>query len=168
MRLVFLPVVLAIAFGGFAAASASAPGTRITQSSIGGVKLGLTRKQYTRLLGRPSFTTRFGHSLVRLAFEHKKLAVYVSRSGRGVAVLTSEERYRTAKGVGPCSAVPALRRAYKGLVTTRRAGHTVAYRLKNLVFASPSGKVGAVMLARRGFPVGVAVNAGQCGGGEEE
>jgi hypothetical protein len=168
MRLVILPVILAIACGGFAAASAGAPATRITQSSIGGARLGLTRKQYTHLLGRPSFTTRFGHGLVRLAFADKELAVYVSKSGRGVAVLTSAEEYRTVKGVGPCSAVPALKRAYKGLVATRRAGHAVAYRLKHLVFASPSGKVGAVMLAGRGFPVSVAVNAGQCGGGEED
>lgn len=169
MRRALLPVIFAVAFGGFAAASASAPGSRITQSEIGGVRLGLARKQYVHLLGRPSFTTRFGHGVVRLAFADKKLAVYLSRSGRGVAILTSAERYRTAKGVGPCSAVPALTRAYKGrLVTTRRAGHAVAYRLNHLVFASPSGKVGAVMLAGRGFPVSVAVNAGQCGGGEED
>lgn len=168
VRRAVLPVILAVAIGGFAAVSASAPGTRITQAQIGGARLGLARTQYTRLLGRPSFTTRYGHGVVRLAFVNQKLAVYLSRSGRGIAVLTSAKRYRTAKGVGPCSALPALTRAYKGrLVTTRRAGHAVAYRLNHLVFAAPSGKVGAVMLAGRGFPVSVAVNAGQCGGGEE-
>jgi hypothetical protein len=161
--------MLAVAFSGFATASASAPQTRITQDRIGGARLGLTRKQYAHLLGRPTFMTRYGHGLVRLVFAKQELAVYLSRSGRGVAILTSADEYRTVRRVGPCSSVSALRRAYKGrLVVKRRAGHAVAYRLDRLVFASPSGKVGAVMLAGRGFSVSVAVNAGQCGSGEED
>jgi hypothetical protein len=169
VRRVFLLGVLAIVLTGIATASASAPGGRITQTAIGKAELGLTQKQYTRLFGRPSFTTRYSHGLVRLVFANKELAVYLSRAGRGIAVLTSAEEYRTARHVGPCSTVSALKRAYKGrLVKTRRAGHPVAYRVNHLVFAAPSGKVGAVMLAGRGFSVSVAVNAGQCGGGEED
>lgn len=169
VRRVVLPALCAIVFAGFAAASASAPGGKITQNAIGGIKLGQTRAQYVHRLGRPSFTTRYSHGLVRLFFEGKELAVYLSRKGKGVAILTSAEEYRTTRHVGPCSTLAALRHAYKGrLIKTHRAGRPVAYRLKRLVFAAPTGAVGAVMLAGRGFSVNIAVNAGQCGGGEED
>ena len=143
MRRVFLLGVLAIVLTGIATASASAPGGRITQTAIGKAKLGLTQKQYTRLFGRPLFTTRYSHGLVRLVFANKELAVYLSRAGRGIAVLTSAEEYRTARHVGPCSTVSALKRAYKGrLVKTRRAGHAVAYRVNHLVFAPRRARSG--------------------------
>lgn len=164
-----MPVIFGILFAGFATASASIPPGKITQTHIGKARLGLTRAQYTHLFGRPSFATRYGQGMVRLVFANKELAVYLSSKGKGVAVLTSAEEYRTTKRVGPCSTVAALKRAYKGrLVKTMRAGRAVAYRLNRLVFAAPAGKVGAVMLAGRGFSVTEAVNAGQCGGGEEE
>jgi hypothetical protein len=169
VRRALLPVILAVLFAGFATASASIPPGKITQTHIGKAPLGLTRAQYTHLFGKPAYVTRYGHGMVRLVFANKELAVYLSAKGKGIAVLTSAEEYRTAKRVGPCSTVAALRRAYKGrLVKMRRAGHIVAYRLNRLVFAAPAGKVGAVMLAGRGFSVTVAVNAGQCGGGEED
>ena len=44
----------------------------------------------------------------------------------------------------------------------------MAYRLNRLVFAAASGKVGVVMLAGRGISATVAVNAGHCGGREED
>jgi hypothetical protein len=169
VRRALLPVILAIPLAGFATASASIPPGKITQTQIGKAPLGLTRAQYTHLFGKPAYVTRYGHGMVRLVFANKELAVYLSAKGKGIAVLTSAEEYRTAKRVGPCSPVATLKRAYKGrLVKMRRAGHTVAYRLNRLVFAAPAGKVGAVMLAGRSFSVTVAVNAGQCGGGEED
>jgi len=152
-----------------AASSSGAPAHQISQRSIGSVPLGLTRAGYLHELGKATFTTRFGHGLTRLAYADRGLAIYLSRKGRGLAVLTSEDEYRTAAAVGPCSTVAALRRAYGvRLKPVRRGSRVVAYRLRRLVFAAPSGKVAAVMLSGSGFPVSVAVNAGPCGGGEGE
>jgi hypothetical protein len=163
-----LLLVMAVMAGGPAASSATTPGHRITQTAIGGAELGRSRDGYTRMFGRPSFTTRFGHGMTRLVYADRKLAIYLSPNGRGVAVLTSAKEYRTPAGVGPCSTVIALKKAYRERLTVkRRAGHIVAYRLRGLLFAAPSGKVGAVMLANSAFPASVAVDAGQCGAGEE-
>jgi hypothetical protein len=149
--------------------SSGATARQISQRSIGNVPLGLTRTAYLHKLGKATFTTRFGHGLTRLAYVDRGLAVYLSRKGRGLAVLTSEDEYRTAAAVGPCSTVVALKRAYgTRLQPMRRGSHVVAYRLRRLVFATPSGKVAAVMLSGSGFPVSVVVNAGPCGGGEGE
>jgi hypothetical protein len=168
VRVAVSVAVLVLAASGFAAASPSAPSHRISQRAIGDAPLGLTRRGYERALGRPSITTRFGHSLTRLVYADRELAVYLSRTGRGVAVLTSAKEYRTAAGVGPCSTVASLKRVYgRQLLTQRRAGQVVAYRLGRLVFAARGARVGTVMLAGRGFPATIAVNAGQCGAGEE-
>ena len=141
---------------------------RVTQKVIGGAKLGLPRSAYIRAFGKPSFTSRFGHGLKRMVYANRELAVYLSRRGRGIAVLTSAKEYRTHAGVGPCSKIRALKKAYRGrLVAKRRAGHIVAYRLRRLLFVAQAGQVGAVMLSNSAFPASVAVNAGQCGGGEE-
>jgi hypothetical protein len=163
-----LIVVFAVVASGLAAGSAGAPNHRISQRAIGGVGLGLTRAGYIHRFGKPSFTTRFGGGMTRLVYADRELAIYLSRRGRGIAVLTSAKEYRTLAGVGPCSTISALKKAYPGRLTvTRRARVVVAYRLRRLLFAAPSGKIGAVMLAAGAFPSSVAVNAGQCGGGEE-
>jgi hypothetical protein len=148
--------------------SSGAADRQINQRSIGHVPLGLTRTGYVHRLGKATFTTRFGHGLTRLAYADRGLAIYLSGKGRGLAVITSSDHYRTAAAVGPCSTVGALKRAYGArLKPIRRGGHVVAYRLERLLFAAPSGKVGAVMLAKATFSASIAVNAGQCGGGEE-
>jgi hypothetical protein len=165
---VFL-VVFAVVAAGFAVGSVGAPNREISQRAIGGAGLGLTGAGYVHRFGKPSFTTRFGGGMTRLVYADRKVAIYLSRKGRGIAVLTSAKEYRTAAGVGPCSTIAALKKAYPGRLTVkRRAGHVVAYRLRRLLFAAPGGKVGAVMLANSAFPSSVAVNAGQCGGGEED
>jgi hypothetical protein len=169
MRQGVLLVVFAVAAAGFAVGSVGAPNRGISQRAIGGASLGLTRAGYVHRFGKPSFTTRFGGGMTRLVYADREVAIYLSRKGRGIAVLTSAKEYRTPAGVGPCSTIAALKKAYPGRLTvTRRAGHVVAYRLRRLLFAAPGGKVGAVMLANSAFPSSVAVNAGQCGGGEED
>ena len=151
-----------------AAGTAAAPAYQITNRDVGGVRLGATRAQYVRALGRPSYAHRLGDGLTRLAFAKRELFVYLAH-GRGVAVLTSAEEYRTAKKIGPCSTKRALVRAYGGrLQPYRRSGRVVAYRIRNLVFAVPSGRVGAVLLANRHTGAQLAVNASQCGTPGEE
>jgi hypothetical protein len=168
MRQGALIVGVAVVASVLAGGSAGAPNHGISQRAIGGAGLGLTRAGYIHRFGKPSFTTRFGSGMTRLAYADRELAIYLSRKGRGIAVLTSAREYRTLAGVGPCSTISALKKAYPGrLAVTKRARVVVAYRLGRLLFAAPSGKVGAVMLADAAFPSSVAVNAGQCGGGEE-
>jgi hypothetical protein len=164
-------LVLAAAVGMFAAQSSgsSSASHRIDQRAVGSAPLGLRRAAYVRRLGRVSYTTRLPGGLRRLTFGRREIDVYLSRTGRGVAILTSEEEYRTKAGVGPCSSLRSLKRAYRRrLAVKRQARSIVAYRLGRLVFAVPAHRVGVVMLASPQFPVTIAVNAGQCGVGEGE
>jgi hypothetical protein len=165
---VFVLGIAAAASAVVVGSSSGATARQINQRSIGNVPLGLTRTAYLHKLGKATFTTHFGNGLMRLAYDHRGLAIYLSQRGRGLAVITSSDDYRTRAAVGPCSTVRALKRAYgPRLKPIRRGGHVVAYRLQRLLFAAPSGKVGAVMLANSTFPASIAVNGGQCGGGEE-
>jgi hypothetical protein len=149
-------------------AAASDAGYRIGQRSIGPARLGLERRSYAQIFGRASSTTRFANRLTRLAFDNGNLVVYLSRAGRGVALLASGTEYRTAAGVTPCSRVRKLKRVYgRRLVVQRRHGHVVAYKLGRLTFVTASGKVGSIMLAKRRFPLAIAVNAAHCGDGEK-
>ena len=166
MRGSILIVLLAATAGLSAAPSvgSSATGHRIDQHAVGAAPLGLGRAAYVRRLGPVAATTRLPRGLKRLTFERSELDVFLSRSGRGVAILTSERDYRTRAGVGPCSSVRSLKRAYRGRLAVKRKAHVVvAYRLGRLVFAAPYRKVGVVKLASPTFPVKVAVNAVQCG-----
>ena len=161
-----LIVLLAVIVGALGAQSAgsSSPSHRIDQRGVGGAPLGLRRAGYVRRLGHVSYTTRLPGGLERLTFVRREIVVYLSRAGRGVAVLTSEKEYRTKSGVGPCSSVRSLKRTYRGrLAAKRKSRNVVAYELGHLVFATPYHVVGVVMLASPTFPITVAVNAYQCG-----
>jgi hypothetical protein len=97
--------------------------------------------------------------------------VYLAASTRrGVALMTSDDAYRTPAGVGPCSSATRLHRAYgRALAPVRlgRGGQVVGYRLGPLVFVVSTQRVRLVMLAAKSFPVQLAVNSGACGTGEE-
>jgi hypothetical protein len=168
LRGVSITVLAALALG-VGAVSAGTSNHRISQRAVGAATLAASKSKYRRIFGRPLSTTRFANGLTRLMFEDGELAVYLSSKGRGVAVQVSASEYKTAVRVGPCSTVPALRHAYgRRLVAQRRRGQIVAYRLKRLVFVTADQRIGSIMLAKRGFPVTIAVNAGQCGVGEGE
>jgi hypothetical protein len=164
-----LVLLLATITGTLAADSAGVLDRHISQRAIGGATLGMKRSGYVYKFGKPSFTTRFGNSMTRIVFNNSEFAIYLSRKGRGVAVITSAEEYRTRARVGPCSTVSALKKAYgHRLKAKRRAGRLVGFRLGRLLFTVQSTRVGAVMLANSAFPASVAVNHGQCGSGDED
>jgi hypothetical protein len=163
--------VLAGALALGAPGTAATPPYRLDGTSIGGIRLGLSAAQYRKLFRERPIVTRFAGGVTRLVFDRRELHVYLGRKGRGIGILTRAREYRTAKGVGPCSSLAKLRRAYRGRLRAYRSGptrHVVAYRLGRLVFGVASGFVGNVMLATPRLPVRTAVNAPQCGVGEVE
>lgn len=118
----------------------------ITQTSIGGAKLGLSASAYKRLLGKPNFKLPLNDPAgkptgwSRLVFLN--VTVYFpSRKTRGAVVTTWARSYKTAAGMGPCSTLTDLRLAYgnrlKPSKFNTQHGVVFAYTLgKNLIFAS--------------------------------
>ncbi len=166
-RLLALAAVLAAAgatAGGIVATrggSAPAPTARITQTAIDGLPLGRPAAFYERRLGgyRQSTLTEPGFPF--LSFQDPEVAVYFPPDvDRAIVITTWNRAYRTAKGVGPCSTLADLKRAYgdeakPAASASLRNGTVWAYTVgKNLLFAvRPStGIVPAVALYDGGAP----------------
>ena len=164
-------VVLTIAAFAGGTAGAVQPSDRITQTSIGGVTLGGTARNYSRTLGAPDFSTRLPGALVRMTFAGGRIQVFL-RAGRGVAVLTASDQLRTVQHVGPCIGTAHLRRVYgRRLVAYKRAHQPtpVAFRVGRLVFSTPAGQVGAVLLTRSpSMYLTLLLNSSSCGRTKEE
>ena len=149
-----------------AALGAVDPQFWISQEFIGGGELGMTRSEYREVFGRPVRTAQLEGGLNRLEFPKLDVEVYFRGSrNAGIGLLTWNRAYRTSVGIGPCSTVSQLRRAYGArLVPFRFGGKLAAYRLGKLTFAVEGGKrVGVVMLAGTNLPVFTALNAPECG-----
>jgi len=85
----------------------------ITQTAIHGVSLGHRESWYKDLLGGYSASTDSGSSYAALHFQQPGIAAYFPRAGRPAVIVTAWNRnYRTAAGIGPCSTLAAMRRAY--------------------------------------------------------
>ncbi len=157
-RIVVTATCVALACVLTLAAGATAP--RITQSSIAGAKIGLSRSAYKSLLGRPVATETLvqPENWSKLVFSKRQVSVYFAgRRGRAVIVTTWNRSFKTAAGIGPCSTIAQLKRAYGARVKPSPAntvdGHVYAYIVgKNLLFAAngppphPSKYVTAVAL----------------------
>lgn len=158
----------AVVATGPAQSATPAPRFLVTQRDVGGAPLGKAARAYRRHFRSGSRLERLEDGYERLAFPSRRLEIYF-RTGRpgGVAIVASGRRYRTARGVGPCSRVADLRAAYGRLLRpVRFAGETVAYRAGNLVFgAERPGAVTGVMLARPTDPSALflLLNAAECG-----
>src|SRR5215831_18649969 len=164
-------VVAAVAAGAMSAATPPA----ISQHSLAGVELGMTKAQVTaRLGGHP--TTRQGtydnpgqpDGWTALVFEKKKVAVYYKNADKAVMVTTWNRSYKTAAGVGPCTPIAQLKMRYRSTIkanphSTDPSRNVYSYTVgKNLQFAAdgappyPSKRVTAVGLfdAHRGSTLG--------------
>jgi len=142
-RIVTAAACLAIVAFATAADARTPP---ITQTSIGGAKLGLSASAYKRLLGKPNFKLPLNDPAgkptgwSRLVFLN--VTVYFPpRKTRGAVVTTWARSYKTAAGTGPCSTLTDLRLAYgnrlKPSKFNTQHGVVFAYTLgKNLIFAS--------------------------------
>lgn len=102
---------------------ASAP--QITPTSIAGAKLGLGATAYKRLLGKPyrfeaakggNFTLpgfQQPSNYTRIVFPKRKINVYFQDGiDKAIQITTWNKAYKTAEGVGPCSTMAELSKAY--------------------------------------------------------
>ncbi len=151
----------------FTAPAASAlPTPTISQTSIGGARLGLTTKAYRAIFGRPVLTDRLEEGYTRLTFPKSRVEIYLpSSSNAGVAVSTYGSFFKMASGVGPCSPAADLTRIYgKRLERLSKKGSVTLYRLGNLVFRVFGTHVTAVTLGRGPLALQVAANSSDCPG----
>ena len=115
---------LAVGKGGTDRPQSGSPA--ITQTSIAGVQLGRMPSYYKDLLGgwqarvlsEPGFP-----SFPSLAFNTPEVGVYFPVDGQPAHIITTWNReYRTAVGIGPCSTVEEMRKAYGGAVQPSWSG----------------------------------------------
>jgi hypothetical protein len=137
----------------------------ITRSSVAGIHLGTSQTQARALMTKPVRLDRLEDGYLRLVSTSEKLESYFRAGTKGVAVVTTWNRQLTTdEGIGPCSSVTALKRAYgRRLVPFRQGGRIVAYRLGNLIFTVEGGRrVGGVALGCGTQAVYVALSATEC------
>ena len=146
------------------AAGATAPVLRITQISIAGAKLGLSRTVYRKPFGGAPKLARLEGGLTRLDFPRNASVFFRSSGGGAIGIVVWDEQYRTAARVGPCSTAAQLKRAYgTRLRPFRLQGKVVGYRLGRLFFAVEDGKrVGVVQLSSTALPPYAALNSLSC------
>jgi hypothetical protein len=148
-----------------AALVALAPGalaggrTGVTPTSIAGASVGLTHAAYRHILGTPATVEFLENDYSQLVFTRRKVEVYFhGKLDAGVVVGTWNRAYRTAEGIGPCSAVKALQHAYGARLARALVGGSFAgYRLGALVFAIEAGHVRAVSLKAPTAPLFLAI-----------
>jgi serine/threonine-protein kinase len=148
-------VAAAAAIGGILATRGGDPtevsSPAITQTSIAGARIGLTSASYQHAFGssgvlvvqpqsnprHPSTnwpTLSFDKQRVRVVFGNKNGA-----TTRATIITTWNKNFRTSRGIGPCSTVAALLKAYgssvseSGLSQEPRDGYNVG---KNLYFSA--------------------------------
>jgi hypothetical protein len=138
----------------------------ITQSYVAGIHLGASKARARALMTKPVRLDRLEDGYLRFVSPSEKLEAYFRTGTKGVAVVTTWNRQLTTEeGIGPCSTVAALKRAYGArLVPFRQARKVVAYRLGNVIYTVEGGRrVGVVALGRGTQAVYVALNAKECG-----
>jgi serine/threonine-protein kinase len=160
-------VVAAATIGGIGALrSESAQATpAITQTSIAGARLGLHRAAYEEILGHavpvslpPDLPGAPSSEYAMLAFEDKVWVFFPDGlEGTATIIVTWDEKYKTAEGIGPCSTIDELKAAYGNRVrpdyfgTIKKKNGTTDYYMydvgKNLLFPV-SGE-----LSKPGHPV---------------
>jgi hypothetical protein len=158
-----------VAFAAVAAAETPA----ITQESIGGVRLGLSARNYEKLLGKPVIKASLlqpssgqptGWS--QLVFWKRGLSVsFAPKENRGAVITTWNRSYKTSAGLGPCSTIAELKLAYGNQLKPSKfstyGGFVHAYTLgKNLIFGSANYSYAEVV----GLYNGVAPSARKPGG----
>ena len=129
-----------------AAAWSSAPA--ITPTSIAGARLGQSAADYRKLLGAAQALTGTNadpshpEDYSRLYFAKREMEVYFKgKTNKAIEITTWNRAYRTPAGVGPCSTVAQLKKAYGASLKAspdNSHGNTVfAYVVgRNMLFAT--------------------------------
>jgi DNA-binding SARP family transcriptional activator len=95
----------------------------ITQTMIGGVTLGQAAAYYKKRLGPWRAQELTEPHFPSLAFEIPEVAVYWPSVGRRADIITTWNRaFHTAAGIGPCSTLAAMHKAYGRSVKAAWAG----------------------------------------------
>ena len=135
----------------------------ITQTSIAGVELGRLKGFYNQRFGgfKELELTEWDPPIRGLSFGQPQVAVYFRASGELADIITTwSKKHRTAAGIGPCSTLEEMKRAYGNAV--RPSPHAISPDGKtvhayvvgpNLIFATHDQKtIGAVALYRGSLP----------------
>jgi len=135
----------------------------ITQTSIGGASLGGTKAVYTSRFGayKQLSLTEFPPPIPGVSFGQPQVAVYFKADPKhGDIITTWNRRFRTAAGVGPCSTIAELKRAYGDAVHPsphsispdgNRIGAYVVGR--NLLFSTQDQRTISVVALYRGAAI---------------
>jgi tRNA A-37 threonylcarbamoyl transferase component Bud32 len=166
-------VVAAVAVGGYLAtrgepSTADPPG--ITQTSIAGARLGLTEAAYKQQFGgyRQFENTEGTPPIPGLAFQQPGVAVYFRESAARADIITTWNRnLRTAAGIGPCSTLEDMKKAYGEAVKpswfgTSPDGKKVFSWVvgRNLLFATQDQKSISTVALYEGSPADKPGNSG--------
>jgi hypothetical protein len=114
----------------------------ISQTAISGMRLGQNTAFYEQRLGGFRASTLDGPGYPFLAFQQPQIAVYFPSSGKPSIIITTwNKSYRTREGIGPCSTVAEMKKAYGSAVKpsaySQSANGIAAYYVvrPNLLFA---------------------------------
>jgi hypothetical protein len=156
-----------------AGAAQAAPSASITQTSLAGVKLGLTAAGYAAALHETPFVTQYADGGSQLAFSKADLIVALDKTGRGTSISTESSRYLLRGGVGPCGSSLKLQRLYRPAALHVQG----AFGVDNLVYRvgrhlwvtmrTPQA-IGRITLSAKQPVLRSLLAAAQCGAGEGE
>jgi hypothetical protein len=142
--------------GGAAARTASSPA--ISQTKVAGLKTGLSADVYRARLGNSSSRILQGPDYPTLVFGKAQVAVYFARGGtRSIIITTWDKKYKTSMGIGPCSTIAQMKKAYGGAVKGSWAGtqgdvvHSYVVG-NNLLFATQDHRTISAVALYRGTP----------------
>ena len=156
-----LAIAGAILVGGIATRGGSPPSAapEISQTAIAGMQLGQLAAFYKTRLGGYRQSTIAGPGYMMLAFQQPRVAVYFPSPGHGAIIITTWNRdYHTDKGIGPCSTVAQMLKAYGRAVkpsedSVVKGGVSYAYVVgNNLVFETQDLRTISAIGLYRGSP----------------
>jgi Protein kinase domain len=139
----------------------STPGQpKISQTAIAGARLSLPAAYYKKHFGGYRQTTLAGPNYPTLAFQQPEVAVYFPSPRKGAIIITTwNKSYRTARGIGPCSTIADMKKAYGGAVkpawagTDPKKGTVFSYVVgNNLLFATQDQRTISAIALYRGTP----------------
>jgi tRNA A-37 threonylcarbamoyl transferase component Bud32 len=95
----------------------------ITQRAIDGLTLGHLPSYYARRLGGYKPSILGGPEYPTMSFQQPEVAVYFPAQRKPAQIITTwNPNFRTANGIGPCSTLAAMRRAYGKRAHTNWSG----------------------------------------------
>jgi hypothetical protein len=131
---------------------------QITQSEIDGVSLGHRQDYYTQRLGGYRAQTLAGPGYPSLDFQTPEIAVYFPAKHKPAHIITTwNKNFRTAAGIGPCSTLTAMKKAYGASVKPTWAGSqhgkVFSYAVgNNLLFSTDNRRTITAVVLYRGHP----------------